>query len=71
MGESCFSLYCLDEIRKSTISVKSEKKVKFYFIWQLTSLGNTTLFYGSVRNINGDSSASMLTLERAHDLFLG
>ena len=36
-----------------------------YFIKGLTSLCSTTLFYSSVRNINGDSSASMLTFERA------
>ena len=36
-----------------------------YFIKGLTPLCSTTLFYSSVRNINGDSSASMLTFERA------
>ena len=36
-----------------------------------TARGSTTLFYSSVRNINGDSSASMLTyaLARARPLF--
>ena len=36
-----------------------------YFIKGLTPLCSTILFYSSVRNINGDSSASMLTFERA------